>query len=164
MFPCTRRDPTQCHLRFSIPKWPPRPGPPSCTEFAVRGRPNLRSFSSQQFSKGGDLYRAPAGRAALARTVNGVPPIKPRGWYQGGAGAGLLFWEVCWSPQRQAGDFRDFAAVPRVGAGGGWGDILLSLNGSARPGSCSKCEDLRGFPELCSVGKSSARAPRASFP
>lgn len=92
-------------------------------------------------------------------------PIKPRGVVPGrgpvGAGAGLIFWEACWSPQRQVGDFLDFAAVPRVGAGGGWGDILLSLNGSARPGSGSKCEDLGGFPELCSVGKSSACA---SFP
>lgn len=113
----------------------------------------MRSYSSQQFSKGGDLYRARAGRAALARTANAVPPIKRRGWYQGGAGAGLLFWEVCSSPQRQAGDFRDFAAVPRVGAGGGWGDILLSLNGSARPRSGSNCEDLEGFQNFAMLAK-----------
>lgn len=106
---------------------------------------------------GGDQTRgltAPNSSAnEVTSTEQGVPPIKARAWYQGGAGAGLLFWEVYWSLQRQAGDFRDFAVVPRVGAGGGWGDILLSLNGSARLGSGSKCEDLGEFPELCSVGK-----------
>ncbi|KAH0520984.1 Coiled-coil domain-containing protein 170 [Microtus ochrogaster] len=119
-------------------EWSPKPGPPSCTEFALRGRPNLRFYSPQQFSKGGYLHRARAGpccacahsKRHAANQAAGVVPERGRG----GAGAGLLFWEVCWSLQPQAGDF---SAVRRVGAGGGWGDILLSLNGSARLGSGS---------------------------
>lgn len=144
---------------FRIPKLPPRPGPPSCPEFAFGMLPNLKSYSSQQLNQAGLYWCWPCCACAHSwgpDANQGAGVVSGRGW----SGAELHFGrcvDLC------SGRWVTLLPVPKL-AGGCWGDILLSLTGSVKLGSGSKCDDLGGFPELCSSGNSSAHAPRASLP